>query len=100
MLDNMAESDLTSYKSFIQKNVSEGFSKIKAEKDEKRSLLMIEPKIGFSLTMYANLRSIEVETTKLQESLNFLAKKEEKVDADKFEKKVRIYLNICHHERY
>lgn len=95
----MADSDLTSYKSFIEKNVSEGFSKIKAEKEEKRTLLLMEPKIGFSLRMYANLSSIESETTKLQDSLNFLAKKEDKVDVDKFEKKVRIYLNICHHER-
>lgn len=99
MLDDMADKDPDSYKKFIEKNINEGITDAKTEKEKKEKPYRIIPKEGMFMEMDAVLNE-----RVLEERPNF----SEKVDLNKekwgdvkakFLPKVRINLSICSSER-
>ena len=73
---------------FIKKNISEGLTKLSEEKS-------IKPNSGFVLTLKANLAKIERENSFA--TIDF--QKANEFDIEKCHKKVKIFCNICYHDR-
>ena len=57
MLDDMAENNPENYKTFVEKNVKEGFGDMAEKKKKEVDEQKVKPKEGFLLKFNANLKS-------------------------------------------
>ena len=91
MLDDMSENDPKAYKKFIGETMEQGFSDLKAETQEKLKSRTISAEAGLVL----KFSILKINEKKKDTEIKLFDSDEPTASLDN----VRLYLNICHHER-